>query len=679
MNFDEQEVRKTMALMRAEDNLVEIRIITNGKISSGYFTSADVLLQELAKQDLSHSQVYMTINKINPACYSREQKDCFKYGKITTTSDNDIVGYSFLMIDIDPTRPSETSSSNEELMLARKLGNKIFVFLQNIGFENPLTAYSGNGIHLMYKIRLKNDKTNKELVQKCLKTLDMLFSTEECKVDLTTFNPARISKLYGVVARKGTNTEERPHRMSKIVGDDIELNVTDIKYLQQLCSYYPQEMEKPSQYNKYDPKNFSLQEWLDKYGLRYTVGSYSDGTKFNLECCPFDSNHKGKDACVFQSKSGGIGFHCFHNSCADKTWKDVRIMFEPDAYEKKWKETEKKIYHNFNRDKAPEKKEIVEKDGQPVLLSALDIYNKPKAEESFIRTGTMKIDARLRGLKKGYVTVVSGLRGSAKSTWLSNVVINAIDEGNRCAVYSGELSDQNFMRWMNLQIAGKGKVEKGQYEGYYEVSKDRRLKIAQWLNNKFWLYNNEYGNDFTAIIEILDKKIDEHKIDLLVLDNLMSFNIRSLNENKWDAQTDFVWALQKLSKSKDIHIIFVAHPRKALGFLRLDDISGTADIGNAVDNAFIVHRVNNDFKRLTKQMFGWADDNELYKATNVVEVAKDRDGGTQDLFIGLYYEEESKRLKNFPTEQKLYGWDNPPKKAEQMEITPGNWQEVHIE
>ena len=33
-----------------------------------------------------------------------------------------------------------------------------------------------------------------------------------------------------------------------------------------------------------------------------------------------------------------------------------------------------------------------------------------------------------------------------------------------------------------------------------------------------------------------------------------------------------------------------------MGFLRKDDISGTADLTNAVDNVFIVHRVNNDFK-----------------------------------------------------------------------------------
>ena len=94
-----------------------------------------------------------------------------------------------------------------------------------------------------------------------------------------------------------------------------------------------------------------------------------------------------------------------------------------------------------------------------------------------------------------------------------------------------------------------------------------------------------------------------------------------------------------------------------MGFLRLDDISGTADLRNAVDNALIVHRVNNDFKRLSKMMFDWKDDNPIYNATNVIEIAKDRDGGTQDYFAPLYYEQETKRLKNSPAENKIYGWN----------------------
>ena len=56
-------------------------------------------------------------------------------------------------------------------------------------------------------------------------------------------------------------------------------------------------------------------------------------------------------------------------------------------------------------------------------------------------------------------------------------------------------------------------------------------------------------------------------------------------------------------------------------------------------------------------MFKWTDDNPVYSGTNVIEIAKDRDMGTQDVFIPLWYETESKRLKNSPAEMVQYGWD----------------------
>ena len=69
--------------------------------------------------------------------------------------------------------------------------------------------------------------------------------------------------------------------------------------------------EKPQRYNHYNPGRFDLEEWLNRYGLRYQKSDYGGGTKFILEHCPFDESHTGKDACIFQMSNGAIGFHCF--------------------------------------------------------------------------------------------------------------------------------------------------------------------------------------------------------------------------------------------------------------------------------------------------------------------------------------------------------------------------------
>jgi len=654
--LDDVELRKGLAVMH-ESGLFEIRVIASDKRTySGYFRDAETAIRELHRMDLRGCNVYATLNELNPACYDREQRDRFVARPKSTTADGDVTKFRVMMVDIDPRRPSGTSSSEEELQAAKDVGNRIYTFMGRLGFSKPILAYSGNGVHLLYRVDLENNDSNKKLIKQCLQALDMLFSNKVVAVDTSNFNPARVCKLYGSLAQKGSNSADRPYRMARIISNS-DMPITPIDYLGKLAGMMPKDPEKPQYYNHYNPQSFDLEAWMAKYGLHYIKTAYSDGTKYVLDHCPFDESHTGKDAAIFLSRGGAIGFHCFHASCADKTWRDVRVLFEPSAYEKKAQEQEQRMYHSYNRDRPKmEPKHIVQGDA-PIFYSAEQILDLPAVEETFIRTGTTTIDKKLRGLRKGAVSVLSGLRGAAKSTWLSGLVLSAVQEGNNVGVFSGELSERNFLRWLLLQAAGKSRVEQGKYEGYYNVPEQYQRSIAQWLGDRFWLYNNNYGNNFKAILEQFEKVISEKSLDILILDNLMAFDISDLADSKWDGQTKFVWSLHDLAIKYNVHILFVAHPRKALGFLRLDDLSGTADLGNAVDNAFIIHRNNNDFKRLTKAMFGWAEDNDAYKGTNVIEIAKDRDGGTQDVFVPLWYENETKRLKNYPSENIIYGWD----------------------
>ena len=656
MQFDEQELRKAIAILKPDNQLYEIRIMSGKKIFSGYFRGSDCLVCELDKFSDNSASVYFSLNGLNDACYSREQRDRLEQFTKATTSDNDIIKYNWLMVDLDPKRPTGTSSSAKELQKAKGIANRIYKFMNDRGFEKPIVAESGNGVHLLYKVDFEANKATTTLMEMSLKTLDMLFSTPEIEVDKKNFNPARICKMYGTMARKGKDTAERPHRMSRIIKPE-SVKPTEIKYFKELVNMLPVEMDKPAKYNNYSPKDFDLDSWLDKYHIGYEKVNSGDYTKYVLNECPFDSNHKGKDACLFKSSSGAIGFHCFHNSCSEHTWHDFRLHYEPDAYDKKNQEWENRAYHNYNRDPRPEVK-IVQQGDKPIFYSANDIISLPKVEESFIKTGITEIDKRTRGLKKGFVTVESGLRAAAKSTVLSQIGLNAIDSGNRVGFFSGELTEKNFMRWMMQQAAGKGYVENSKYEGYYNVPITIQKKVAAWMGDKFWLYNNAYGNKYEAVIDQFVKAIDEKKLDLLILDNLMAFDIRNLSPDKFEAQSAFVLSLERIAKEKNVHIIFVAHPRKSLGFLRLNDISGSGDLANAVDNALIIHRNNNDFQRMTKEMFGWHDDDPIYQATNVIEIAKDRDGGTQDVFVPLWYEVESKRLKNSPAESIAYGWND---------------------
>ena len=659
--YDEREIRKAIEQIHPNHELYEVRIIGKTKAPiSGFFKDPDTLIKAMGTVDLRETNLYITLNAIDEDLYSRQQCDHFVKGA-NGADDTDITGYNWLFVDLDPVRKSGISSTDDELKRAYALAKKIYQFLQGYGFEEPVKAVSGNGAHLLYRINLVNNDENKALIEKCLKALSLMFDTEAVEVDTANFNQSRVCKLYGTMAQKGANTEKRPHRMSRIIGDIKKVKPTDIAYLKKLAAEYPEEEKpKPTVYNNYKPSEFDIENWMNKYGLRYTAKAFKNGTKYILDECPFDSSHKAPDSMITRSVTGAIGFKCLHNHCQDYHWRELRLKYEPDAYE--YNDSDRRIeegWKKHNRDKQQLIQQDLHIDDIPMFQTAEMILNREDPEPEYIRTGINKVDKALNRLEKGKLTVLSGLRASAKSTILSEITLNAIEDNHSVVTYSGELSDKSFLNWMLLQAAGKTHIQaSAKYNGYY-VRPEVKQKIAKWMDSKFWLYNNNKKASFEVMLNGIKQKCKDVSADLIIIDNLMALDIRELNRsNEYDAQTRFMWQLKQIAQECNAHVILVAHPRKAYGFLRLEDIAGTGNIGNIVDNAFIIHRVNEDFKRRSKELFQWKDDNLLYQCTNVIEIAKDREHGTCDVFVDLYYEAESKRLKNYQAESIVYSWDN---------------------
>lgn len=664
--LDENIVRRAIHTIKPDGGLFEVRIIgERGKnnTASGYFTDADTLLAAFDKMDLRRKNVYIVLNEINEACYSRKQRDHFEITNVTT-ADGDIENYAWLFIDFDPERTKEVSSTDAELKEAVALAGRVKKYLEGIGFERPVEALSGNGAHLLYYIGLANTEENAALIKQCLTALDVMFSTDKVKIDTVNFNPSRICKLYGTAAQKGANSPERPHRISTIISDDFTPTQTMKCYLEQLASAVEEIKPTPAKYNAYDPNNFDLVAWMQRHGMSFMEKTFPDGgRKFVLDECPFNANHKAPDSMLILQPDGKIGFKCLHNSCRDKTWRDVWLALDPTLYDAVTAEEDRRIEegwrkHNANRNDIPYSENVLGESDEPVFYTAEMITDKPQEVREFIRTGTNLVDKMMMGLEKSAISLVSGLRGGGKSTLLTGWMLNAIQDGHTVICYSGELTDRNFMRWMFLQAAGKANTIKSSvYENYYTTSNETNLKIAHWLGEKFWLYNNNYGNNYQKVYDLIKKQAEEKRADFIVIDNIMALDLSAADKDKYEAQTRFMWMLKNLAKITHAHVLFVAHPRKAAGFLRLDDVSGSGNIGNIVDNAFIVHRNNDDFRNLTKQMYKKPPTWEGYSGTNVIEVCKNRDSGVQDVFIPLWYEAPTKRLKSYQGENIVYGWD----------------------
>ena len=664
--MNEFTLRQWYETFKDNHELVEIRILDpeTKRSYSGYFTDIETILREIKRYEKCN--LYFTLNVIDPACYSREQHDRISTRPKSTTSDMEILGRKWCLIDVDCEKPSDTNSTDAEKELAKGVVNEVYKFLRDEGFEKPIICDSANGYHLLYKQAMISNPQNTETMKNFLKVLDMYFSTDKVKIDCTTFNPSRICKLYGVISRKGSDTKERPQRESKILRVPQDVKITPNEYFEKVASYLPKP-EKRDRSNNWGANSFDLDEFVQKYNIKVrNVVTSHDYTKYILEECPFNSSHRAPDSAIFKMRDGSYGFKCLHNSCSQYTFKDFRLHYDSDAYSgKDYREFQFKQKYFGGKFEPFQPISETEEKGKK-WMSMKDVKRVDIAELLSIPTGYHELDKKIIGLFAGELTVLSGLNASGKTSWLNCLALNVIQQGFKVAIWSGEMQDWRFQGWLNQMAAGKNYVRKKEgFENFYYTPSKVCEQIDAWVDNKLFLYNNSYGNNWQQLFNDIKELVDNEGVQLIVIDNLAALSIESYDSGTYANQTKFILDVKDYAKQKNIHVVLVAHPRKQNDFLRKESISGTADLTNIADNVFLIHRVGQDFQKRAGDFLGEGKVQEYLGFSNVLEVAKNRQMGVVDHLVGMYYEMESRRLKNSIAEHIVYGWQEEPNVYEQ--------------
>lgn len=670
--INEGQIRQWWQLFNPQEKLVEIRLL--GKAAySGYFRDIDTLIAQL-RPLLDHNnyqyygamQAYFTLNEINDALYSREQHDTFVKKPKSTTNDGDITRRRMVLIDLDPSRAAGISASDDEFEKAHLKAVDVFRYLIGAGFKEPIITKSGNGWHVYLPCDMPNDEEHNELVKRFLQSLSKMFSDANVEIDEKVFNPARIDKLIGTWAKKGSDTPDRKWRIAEIVKVPADLSPNDDELFQKIADLLPKEEPKvaPNRRPQYQGNNtpFDLVTWLNEHGIKYREKKSGTSTLYELEYCPWVDTHSDRkkwDSALFVDNDGKITFNCTHSHCKDKTWHDVRLFYEPTAYDRPAYQPQyaPRIY-------APQKPRYQIKEELPELgkkwLCMGDIQKVDLSSIPRIKTGINEIDRLLLGLAECEVTLLSGGNASGKSSLLNTLICNFLQQGAPSALFSGELPAHILKAWIQMVAAGKENLKLSQYgDGKYFVPNNIAKRIDDWMDGKFFLFNNEYGNTWEEVFHDM-KELLKAGVKVFILDNLMALDIDLLEGDKNNKQKNLILQLKDFAKTNNVHIIIVAHPRKSLAFLRKADISGTADLTNAVDNVFIAHRVNQDFLKAGAEFYGQSQIQRYSCFGNVVEISKNRMYGVCDVLVGLHYELESRRFKNTPDENIHYGWEAEP-------------------
>lgn len=206
-----------------------------------------------------------------------------------------------------------------------------------------------------------------------------------------------------------------------------------------------------------------------------------------------------------------------------------------------------------------------------------------------IRTEIKTIDKILSGgFKIGSVNLITGKAGNGKSTLASQFLVEGLNQGYCCFIYSGELPDFYVKSWINRQIVGKKELRNSEID-----------KCNAWYKNRLFVYENnvdlEEEGDTEGLLETMEEAIIQKSCKLLLLDNLMTaLDDAATNEQLFMAQSNFVGKLAKIAQKYSVIILLVAHPKKNnLGGVN-DGVSGSSNIINKVDTIMSYDRITNE-------------------------------------------------------------------------------------
>lgn len=310
--------------------------------------------------------------------------------------------------------------------------------------------------------------------------------------------------------------------------------------------------------------------------------------------------------------------------------------------------------------------DILCKYGKQAIITAIENAETPKLENvkdlatvravdlnalSKIKTNIPDIDRVIGGMIMGQVILLTGKRGDGKSTFMSQLVCEALEQKENVFIYSGELADYHFKRWLDYQLAGTDHVRAyqnayGDYE--YSIEESVLNQISDWYKGRAYIYDNNWipddGSEFESLPETIEKAVRQYGIRFVCIDNLMTAMDTVQDNSQLNlAQSNFVGKLKRIAIKYDVVIILVAHPRKSSNEFSNDDVSGSSDITNKVDVVMAYQRINDDDEYNSKVII---TKNRLFGKYAVGDKA-----------IRLLYSEKTKRI--FSSDgNRHYSWEH---------------------
>lgn len=287
--------------------------------------------------------------------------------------------------------------------------------------------------------------------------------------------------------------------------------------------------------------------------------------------------------------------------------------------------------------------------GVPSVQDVSDITETDLDEIDGITTGIAELDSELMKLFYGTLTILSGQPGAGKTSFISQLVCQAINEGQNAWVYSREMPAWMTKSWLNYIMAGRNNIKTYTNSGgctYYKVTQDAKEAINETYRGRWVVYRDDASNKFSDVLQSMEDCVRKYGSKLLILDNLMTLDFGADENNENLKQTEVINQLIYFAMRYSVAVVLVAHPRKLMKNcdVGIYDLSGTANIINLAHRTISLKRIDHEDERSNFDV--------------QLTILKDRMRGKAGKKINLYYDVPSRRFYTNEREfEYQYRWD----------------------
>ena len=296
----------------------------------------------------------------------------------------------------------------------------------------------------------------------------------------------------------------------------------------------------------------------------------------------------------------------------------------------------------------------------PSVADLSDVEPTEYEDVDGVTTGLKAIDDELMRLFFGTLTIVSGQPGSGKSSLLTQLACNSLNNDISTWLFSGELPNGVEKSWFNYIFAGPRNISDAisrRGNPYKKISTTTLAEINKTYKGRWHIYRDDYDNTLDKLIASMTDTVRKYGARCLILDNFMCIDTET-SEEELRSQTDTIKKLIEFAKKYQVAVILVCHPRKmdAGTNVGIYDIAGTSNIVNLAHRTIGLRRVT-DAERENAAKYS-EKRRQLLKYDVIVTVVKDRMFGRQNIDVGLYYDPASRRFFSDMDEyDRRFSWD----------------------